>query len=180
MALWTAEDLAFEIQPLAEHLDRLVSETERALSESREHMARAQKTVDETTRRALIQLAEATERANASQLALAITAKEAQDSIRDTAQRASERLESTIRENRRVNHAFTLKTALLVILAAVVSSLATSAYALWRIPPKVPLDPHTAQAVEFATYVNTRLSAMTEKERQIAYKLLHLSESQGP
>lgn len=180
MALWNVEDLAFEIQPLAEHMDRLVSETERALSDSREHMARAQSTVEETTRRALTQLVEATERANVSHQHLAATANKAQESIRDTAQRAAERLENAIREARRVSQAFTWKTALLVILAGIGSSLVTTSYLLLVKPPSVQLDPHTAKAVEFATYVNVKLDALPEKQRRAAYQMLQLTESKGP
>ena len=180
MALWNVEDLAFEIQPLAESLDRLVSETERALSESREHMARAQSTVEATTRTAFAQLSESIERSSASQRTLASTAKEAQESIKNTAQRAAERLESAIREARRVSHAFTLKTALLVILAGIGSSMATTGLLLWVSPPSVQLDPSTAKAVEFATYVNMKLDALPEQQRRAAYQLLQLTESKGP
>ena len=180
MALWNVEDLAFEIQPLAEHMDRLVSETERALRESREHMAQAQSAVVATTRTASAQLCEATKRSNVSQQELAATANKAQESIKNTAQRAAESLENAIREARRVSQAFTLKTALLVILAGIGSSMATTGLLLWVSPPSVQLDPSTAKAVEFATYVNVKLDALPEQQRRAAYQLLQLAESKGP
>ena len=161
-------------------MDRLVNETERVLKESREHMAQAQSAVVATTRTASAQLCEATKRSNVSQQKLAATANEAKESIKNTAQRAAESLENAIREARRVSHAFTLKTALLVILAGMGASMATTGLLLWVSPPSVQLDPSTAKAVQFATYVNVKLDALPDKERRLAYELLQLTESKGP
>jgi hypothetical protein len=58
--------------------------------------------------------------------------------------------------------------------------MATTGLLLWVSPPSVQLDPSTAKAVQFGTYVNMRLDALPEKERRLAYKLLQLTESPGP